>query len=175
VFSPSLATTGDQQGMFIYDYNNSGSGILISNSLGTITPNSTYTLSLKVGAPSTLSLTSYKAGETAPQVYFALLGNGSVITSQTVANTAVTQNGLTNYTLLFTTGASGGFVGDALTIQLQANKASYPAGYAYSDPGGEEAIFDDVVVTVPEPSTWALMLAGCGLFGFFTWRWTKRA
>jgi hypothetical protein len=56
VFSPSEATTGDEQGLFILDYFNSGVGTLISNSVGTITANTTYTLSLDIGAPSSFSL-----------------------------------------------------------------------------------------------------------------------
>jgi len=173
VFSPSLATTGDTQALFIQDYNNSGTGgILLSDSLGTIAANSTYTLSLNIGAPPTLTgISTYTAGYTAPQVYFALLGNGSnVITSMTLANTSVTIDGLTNYTISFTTGAAGGYIGQDLSIKLQAVKALYPAntvpGHSNGDPGGEVAIFDDVYLTgpaVPEPSTYALMLAGAGL------------
>jgi hypothetical protein len=108
-------------------------------------------------------------------VTFALLGNGSAIKSTTLANTAVTQNGLTNYTLTFTTGASGGYVGDNLTIELQAAKQAYTSPpYAKGDPGGEVAIFDNVSLTAPEPSTYALMLTSLGFLVLLTRRnWLK--
>lgn len=171
IFSPSEATAGDGQAFFIQDYSNTAiGGIVTSDSLGTILANTTYTLSLDIGAPPNLTgLSSYAAGEVAPQVTFALLGNGTTIASNTLVNTSVTEDGLTNYTLSFTTGASGGFIGDSLTVQLSALKELYPGSV---DPGGEAAIFDDVVVTVPEPSTYALMLGGLSVLVFLT-RWNR--
>lgn len=63
----------------------------------------------------------------------------------------------TTFTYSFTTGASGGFIGDDLEAQFGADMT-----------GQTQTQFDDVRVTaeaIPEPSTYLMMLGGFGLLG----------
>ena len=42
--------------------------------------------------------------------------------------------------------------------------------------GGHSRVFDNFVsATVPEPSTWAMMLVGFAGLGFAGYRWTRKA
>jgi len=155
---------GNQSALAQVYYNYTNTTLTTNNSLGIIAPNTTYTLTVAVGAPTnptTFNGANGTVGETAAQAQIFLLANGGVAANGFLANTAVSVGTETDLTATFTTGASGGFIGDALTIQLEADKAFYPGDNA--DPGDESLMFDNVRLTeTPEPSTWALMLGGVG-------------
>jgi hypothetical protein len=92
-------------------------------------------------------------------VSFSLLANGVVFATKTVNNGTVPNGTFEDFSLSFTTPASGSIIGDNLTIQL----ASLPEqGTAYK-PAFDNVTLDAAVQTppvVPEPSTWALLLSG---------------
>jgi hypothetical protein len=164
----SSAGTSDQsQSAFMQVYFNGTTSTLTSNSLGNIAASTTYTLTVAIGAPTTpssLDNVSGTSGETAAQADISLLADGNVASEFTLVNSSVPVGTEADYTTTFTTGASGGFIGDALTIQLEADKAFYTVGSnTFVDPGDESIMFDNVRLTeTPEPSTWALMLGGAG-------------
>ena len=184
VATSSLTTPGTSDGSqaaYLQVYNGGNFETLsTSNSLGTITANTKYTLTVAIGAPANWTGNptggTKTANETAAEVIFSLTGNGTAITgaSDTIAENLVPMGTLNDYTLTFTTGASGGAIGKSLGISLEALKANYPSG----DPGLEAAIFDNVrltdVSTVPEPSSWALMLGGVGFLLLLTRRNLRR-
>jgi hypothetical protein len=181
VATSSLTTPGTSvgsQAVYLQAYSGGSSETLTTaNSLGTITANTKYTLTIAIGAPA--NWTGIPTGgvqtpsKTAAEVIFSLTGNGTAIAgaSDTIAENLVSMGTLNDYTLTFTTGASGGAIGKDLGISLQAIKALYPGSV---DPGLEAAIFDDVrlteVSTVPEPGTWALMLGSMGFLVLLTRR-----
>jgi PEP-CTERM motif len=134
--------------------------ITSSSSLGFILPNTTYTLTVAVGNNQQADDTNFGSpGDT----FLSLLGNGTAISTTFIPNGTVPNSSFVDETTTFTTGGSGGVVGQALTIQLAAE-----------EDGGllDQASFDNVRLTadtletaVPEPSTWAMFVAGfVGLF-----------
>jgi hypothetical protein len=174
----SAGTSDGSQSAFMQVYfNGTTSSLTSTNSLGTIAANTTYTLTVAIGAPTTpssLDNVSGTSGETASQADISLLANGGVASEFTLVNTSVPVGTEADYTTTFTTGASGGFIGEALTIQLEADKAFYPGDAA--DPGDESILFDNVRLTAtPEPSTWALMLGGAGFLVLLTRRNLRRS
>jgi hypothetical protein len=150
-------------------FNGTYTTLTTNNSLATILPDTTYTLTVALGAP-VMTTTLGTAGQSASTAEISLLANGTAFATTTVANTVVPVGTLDDYSVTFTTGASNSFLGDALTIQLGSYKSDVP-----SDPGSEAAIFDNVRLTesgpdVPEPSTWALMLGGLSFLILLTRR-----
>lgn len=120
--------------------------------------NTTYALTLSVGCRNNPNV---EAGIT-----MQLYAGSTLLASNTVFNT--TGGTFTDYTLSYTSSSlNTALVGTALTIS-----------FAESDPAGSttriEADMDNVRVTatpvVPEPSTWAAVLAGTGLLGVMAWR-----
>jgi hypothetical protein len=169
--SPGASDASQSAYLQVY-FNSTNTTLTTNSSLATIAANTTYTFTLAVGAPATPGTfdgTSGTDGESAGQADFYLLANGASVTGETVANTSVSQGTLTDYSISFTTGASGGVIGDALTIQLEADKAFYPG--AAADPGNEAVIFDNLRLTeTPEPSTYAMLLVGGMSLLFFARR-----
>jgi hypothetical protein len=164
VLTTAGTSDASQSAFFQVYYNGEVSTLTTNNSLGTIAPDTTYTLTVALGSEvnrTTMDGASgAPTGDVAAQEDISLLANGAAAATFTLVNTAVPVGTEADYTASFTTGASGGFIGDALTIQLEADKAFYPGGV---DPGSEEAMFDNVRLSeTPEPSTWALMLGGMG-------------
>jgi hypothetical protein len=184
VATSTLTTPGTSQGSqaaYLQVYNGGNFGTLTTaNSLGVITPFTLYTLTVAVGAPATFTGSPATggvttAGKTAGEAIFGLTGNGTIFASQSVAPNLVSQGTLVDYTVTFTTGASGGDIGKALGISLESLKDDYPGNV---DPGYESDIFDNVrltaVSTIPEPSTYAMI--GLGLLSLFAFgKFRKRA
>jgi len=125
-------------------------------SLGTITPLTTYTLTLAIGNENKSDSSLY--GAPGP-VSFSLLANGVVFATKTVPNGSVANGTFQDFTLAYTTPSSGSIIGDSLKIQL----ATLPEeGTAYQ-PAFDNVRLDAVVeapAVVPEPSTWALLGSG---------------
>ena len=130
-----------------------GTGTITSGSLGvTIAPLETYTLTVAVGNP--VAADSARFGSPGP-VGLELLANNAVAGSTTVLSTQTTNGTFTDFSATFTTAASGGFIGDNLTIELTASEANNGTAI--------QASFDDVQLTetaVPEPAVWTMLLAG---------------
>jgi hypothetical protein len=128
-----------------------------SASLGTITGDTTYTLTVAIGNPkSNDPISNGSPGN----ISFSLLADGVAFATDTVPNGTVANGTFQDFTLTYTTPDSGSMVGDDLKIQL----ASLP-----TSGDSTQASFDDVTLdatamplSVPEPSTW-LLLAGAML------------
>lgn len=169
----TLGTSDGSQAAFIDVYNGGNFGTLTTaNSLGVISANTLYTLTVAVGAPATWVGDPYAGvggghlteGETGAEAILSLTGDGTIFASQSVDASVVSEGTLVDYTVTFTTGASGGVIGQDLGISLESLKEDYPGNV---DPGIEADIFDNIrltaVSTVPEPSTYAMLLGGLGM------------
>jgi hypothetical protein len=131
-------------------------------SLGTITPLTTYTLTLAIGNENKSDSSLY--GAPGP-VSFSLLANGVVFATKTVPNGSVANGTFKDFTLTYTTPSSASIIGDSLKIQM----ATLPEeGTAYQ-PAFDTVRLDAVVEAppvVPEPSTWALLASGLLTLGW---------
>jgi hypothetical protein len=143
--------------------NRGGTATFTTDTLNTtIAANTKYTLSLDIGFNSGNSPSSYQVP--APTVTLGFLaGNtpiGTTVTAAQIEADPTYVNGtnkFTTFTYSFTTGASGGYIGDDLEAQFGADMT-----------GQTQTQFDDVRVTeiaAPEPSVYLMMLGGFGLLG----------
>jgi hypothetical protein len=122
-------------------------------SLGAITPLTTYTLTIAVGNETQSDTSLYGAPG---NLSFSLLANGVAFATKTVPNGSVANGTFADFTLTYTTPSSSSIIGENLEIQL----ATLPeTGTAYQ-PGFDNIRLDANVTSVPEPSTWALMVCG---------------
>ncbi|MYM24481.1 DUF642 domain-containing protein [Duganella sp. FT135W] len=133
---------------------------LIKNSYGSVGANSTSVDMLGTPGPGVLSQSFNYAANTTYNLSFDVSRNpnGSYTAVQVdvngVSNLYVGTSTPTTYSFSFTTGATGG---------SELLKFSSVGGDGYSG-----AVLDNVKLTaaVPEPETYAMMLAGLGLVGF---------
>jgi len=125
-------------------------------SLGTITPLTTYTLTVAIGNENKSDSSLY--GAPGP-VSFSLLANGVVFATETVPNGSVANGTFQDFTLSYTTPSSEPIVGDSLEIQLATLPEEGTAYQPAFDNVRLDAVVDDPPV-VPEPSTWALLASG---------------
>ncbi len=150
-FSSPGASSGNDYAFINNDYANVTDTITSAASLATITPLTTYTLTVAIGNRNGTGLYSDPGN-----VSFSLLANGIAFASQTVDNGTVPNGTFEDFTLTYTTPSSGSIIGDNLTIQL----ASLPEqGSAYV-PAFDNVTLNATEIPVPEPATWALLLSG---------------
>jgi hypothetical protein len=140
----------------------SGSTTFTTDTLNTtIAANTTYTLTIDIGY-STTNGGTYVYPNDATLGFLAngtLIGDTAVTQAQILANAKVATDPGTSgaqyvapFSYSFTTGATGGFIGE----DLEATFSAYTHG---ESPG--QTRFDNLTVdSVPEPSAWAMMIAG---------------
>lgn len=144
-------------------------GLKTAASLGTITANTTYTLTVALangGIPSddfgtlsdTLALTANGTPFTSSIIPDSTIPGTSTESGQSGGNSL---NTFTDFTLTFKTGASGGPIGENLGIQISATNNVLSSVYSYLN--ADNVRLDAVV---PEPSTYALMFVGLGFLAF---------
>jgi hypothetical protein len=149
-FTSAGTSSGSDYAVINNDYPNVTDTITSAASLGTITPLTTYTLTVAIGNETQSDSSLY--GAPGP-VSFSLLANGVAFATDTVPNGSVTNGTFQDFTLSYTTPASSSIIGDSLEIQL----ATLPEqGTAYQ-PAFDNVRLDANVMAAPEPSTWALM------------------
>jgi hypothetical protein len=155
-FTSLGASSGNDAAFINNDWPNVTDTITSAVSLGTITPLTDYTLTLALGNVKQSDSSLYGSPG---NVTFSLLANGVAFAAKTVNNGTVPNGTFEDFSLSFTTPASGSIIGDNLTIQL----ATLPEqGTAYK-PAFDNVTLDATVQdppVVPEASTWALLLSG---------------
>ena len=118
-------------------------------------------------ADSEYTLSVYIAGNVDPTLSasFSLLDGTthSVVYSDTVQFGSVPDSNFHLYTFSFDTASDPSIVGDKIQIGLTAAQTS-------AQIFGRGASFDDVTLSVPEPSSWALMFAGLAMLVGFRFR-----
>lgn len=155
------ASTGSNAAFINNDWPGVTDTLTSAASLGTIAPLTTYTLTVALGNRKTSDTSLYGSPG---NVSFSLLANGVAFATTTVNNGTVANGTFQDFTLTYTTGASGSIIGDALKIQL----ATLPEQGSAYQPAFDNVTLDATAlpvipsdpVTVPEPSTWALMISG---------------
>jgi hypothetical protein len=151
-----FANQGNAQGAVFAFLNLSGSQtgtITSASSLGNILANTTYTLTVAVGNNAQADdMNNGSPGN----VFLSLLGNGTAVNTTFIADGTVPDSSFEDESVSFTTGASGGVIGEALTIQLAAENS----GDGVADAADLDNVRLTDVTTAPEPSTWALFAAG---------------
>jgi hypothetical protein len=163
-FTSPGASSGNDYAFINNDYPGVTDTITSAASLGKIAPLTTYTLTVAIGNKNGNGLYDNPGN-----VSFSLLANGTAFTTDTVTNGTVPNGTFEDFTLTYTTPASGSIIGDNLEIQLAALPEQ---GTAYQ-PGFDTITLDATSVpVVPEPKTWALLAAG-GLALFWLMRRKK--
>jgi hypothetical protein len=139
--------------------NNDGTAAGTTGFVTTVLPDTTYTLTVAVGVPTSSPPVS---GSDAPGLILNLVDSAGNTFATTglgaIPYSSLSQGTLTDETLTFTSGATPADLGQGLQIQFVLSN-----GYDPQSQGG--AVFDDVRLTesgpdVPEPGTWAMMLLG---------------
>ncbi len=145
---------------------NPASGTITSDLVTTFAPNTTYDLTVAVGSNTQLNYGYYAPGN----FVVSILANGTPVASGSLDGSTLTLGTLVDLsTTPFTTGASGGVVGDNLTIQLYSvsNNTS-------QNGGGQQSLFDNVRLSaspVPEPAS--LLLSGFAAIGLGLIAWRR--
>jgi hypothetical protein len=136
----------------------------------TFAPITKYELTVAVGSNTQLDYGYFAPGN----FTVSILANGTPVASGSVSGASLTLGTLTDLSTTFTTGVSGGVVGDALTIQLYShNDGNALINATY---GGEQSLFDNVRLTaiqLPEPSS-VVALCGLGAMGLFLFARRRR-
>jgi hypothetical protein len=157
-FSSVGASTGNNYAYINNDYPNVTDTLTSAASLGTITADTDYTLTVAIGNRTGTGLYNDPGN-----VSFSLLANGVAFATQTVSNGTVPNGTFDDFTLTYTTPDSGSVIGENLTIQL----ATLP-----EQSNAFQAAFDNVtldettIAAAPEPATVILLLGGLALIGF---------
>jgi len=134
--------------------------VLSASVLGTVVPghvwqaNTRYVLSADIGRRRGDEIFSFGLGLIAGD-----FGAGSTLVARLDGdNSSIAEGRFGRVQLVFQTGSSGGAIGG-------------PLGIAFAGTGGKGAAIDNVRLeafalnAVPEPATWAMMIAGFGLVG----------
>ena len=156
-FSSVGASTGNNYAYINNDYPNVTDTLTSAASLGTITPDTDYTLTVAIGNRNGTGLYNDPGN-----VSFSLLANGVAFATQTVSNGTVPNGTFDDFALTYTTPDAGSIIGENLTIQL----ATLP-----EQSNAFQAAFDNVtldettIAAAPEPSTVILLLSGLALIG----------
>lgn len=131
----------------------------------------TQTLATTFAANTTYILTadvSLRNGLSLGDVQLNLLDNGTPVSGEVANFTPPTAGNTSVYTLTFTTGASGGPIGDPIGIQLQDSATGS---------GIYQALFNGVALNTPSPTPEpaSMVLVGLGLGGLALLRARRRA
>ena len=165
-FSSVGASTGNNYAYINNDYPNVTDTLTSAASLGQITADTAYTLTVAIG-----NRTSGGLYNDPGNVSFSLLANGVAFATQTVSNGTVPNGTFDDFTLTYTTPDSGSIIGENLTIQL----ATLP-----EQSNAFQAAFDNVtldettIVAAPEPATFILVVSGLALIAIAGLRRSNR-
>lgn len=165
-FNSPGPSSGNNAAFINNDYPDSTDTIVSASSLATITPLTTYTLTVAIGNIKNSDSSLYGAPG---NVSFSLLANGVPFATDTVNNGTVPNGTFEDFTLTYSTPASGSIIGENLQIQLAALAEE---GTAYK-PAFDNVTLDATIMdppAVPEPQTWVLVLAGGLALGWFLHR-----
>lgn len=153
-FTSAGPSSGNDYAFINNDWPNVTDTITSAASLGTIAPLTTYTLTLAIGNEKGSDSSLYGAPG---NVSFSLLANGVAFATTTVTNGTVPNGTFEDFTLSYTTPASGSIIGENLKIQL----ATLPEhGTAYQPAFDNVTLNATSVAVVPEPPTAALLVPG---------------
>lgn len=159
-FLTTGASTGSNAAFINNDWPDVTDTLISSGSLGTIAPLTTYTLTVALENRKTSDTSLYGSPG---NVSFSLLANGVAFATTTVYNGTVANGTFQDFTLTYTTGATGSIIGDSLKIQL----ATLPEEGSAYQPAFDNVTLDGTAlpvaqepVAVPEPGTWALTISG---------------
>lgn len=144
------APAAGPQGAFTNTGGIGGVKLVTAGTLATIQPNTTYTLTVALGVRTDFPV----AGVLLGNAYVDLLANGSAPVGAALGLDANTLpvGSFQDYSVTFSTGASGGVVGQALTADI---------GYVATSNSG--IMMDNVRLdasSVPEPATLGVLLVG---------------
>jgi hypothetical protein len=152
-YSSAGTSSGNNYATINNDFPGVTDTITSAASLDTITPLTTYTLTIAVGNENQSDTSLYGAPG---NVSFSLLANGVAFATKTVPNGSVANGTFADFTLTFATPSSGSIIGENLEIQM----ATLPeTGTAYQ-PGFDNVRLNETVMAVPEPTISALMASG---------------
>ncbi|MBV9008813.1 MAG: PEP-CTERM sorting domain-containing protein [Verrucomicrobia bacterium] len=151
VFYPASGLTPENGNQVAYVFpgaTGATCSITTTSSLGAIAANMLYTLTVALGNGGG-NLSTFNTGT----YTIELLANGTPVATNMLAGSAIPNGTFRDLSTVFSSPASGGVVGDALTIQLSATSGST----------NDEGFFDNVRLTaspIPEPAT--VLLTGAG-------------
>ena len=161
-FNTPGSSSGNDAAFINNDWPNATDTITSAAPLTTISPLTQYTLTVAIGNVKGSDSSLYNAPG---NVSFSLLANGSAIATEQVPNGSVPNGTFEDFSLTYTSPASGTIIGQNLTLQLAALPES---GTAY------KPVFDNVTLdalaldppAVPEPATFSLTLFGFAALAF---------
>jgi len=155
-FSSAGASSGNYAAFINNDDPDVTDTITSASSLGTIIPDTQYTLTVAIGNHNGTGSYDYPGN-----VSFSLLANGVAFATQTVTNGTVPKGTFEDFSLTYTTPSSGSLIGKNLTIQL----ASLPEiGTAYQPAFDNVTLAATSLQVAPEPPSWGLVVIGALLF-----------
>jgi hypothetical protein len=151
-FKSEGAASGSNYAFLLNDGVGTTDTITSAAALGTVAPNTIYTLTVAIGnVAGSDSVSNHSPGT----VSFSLLANGVAFATDTILNGTVPDGTFEDFSLTYQTG-SGSLVGKNLEIQL----ASLPPSGLGAGPAFDNVTLDASPLAVPEPQTWALMVTG---------------
>jgi PEP-CTERM motif len=166
-FSSVGASSGNNYAYINNDSPNVTDTLTSAASLGTITPDTDYTLTVAIGNRNGTGLYNDPGN-----VSFSLLANGVAFATQTVTNGTVPNGTFDDFTLTYTTPDSGSMIGENLTIQL----ATLPEQSNAFQAGFDNVTLDETTIAAaPEPATVILLVGGLALIGIARLRRGNRA
>jgi hypothetical protein len=158
-FSSAGAADGNNYAFINNDYPGVTDTLTSAASLATITPLTTYTLTVAIGNRNGTGLYDDPGN-----VSFSLLANGVAFATQEVTNGTVLNGTFEDFSLTYTTSSTDPIIGDGLTIQM----ATLPEQGSAFQAGFDNVTLDETTVeAAPEPATLILLaMGGIALIGF---------
>jgi len=153
-FRSEGAASGNNYAFLINDSSNKTDTITSAASLGIITSNTSYTLTVAVG---NVAGNDSGSNHSPGNVSFSLLADGIAFATDTVTNGTVPDGTFEDFSLTFQTSSSTPFIGEDLGIQL----ASLPTSSLGFGPAFDNVTLDATsIAAAPEPSSGALLVGG---------------
>jgi hypothetical protein len=153
-FSSPGTSTGSNYAFINNDYPNVSDSITTSASLGEITADTTYTLTVAVGNPNGTGLY-----EETGNFGIGLTANGSVFALDPIAGGSIANGTFQDFSYSFTTPVDASYAGQDLGILL----ASAPETDNAFQPSFDNVRLDATDLSAaPEPKAWALFMLGAG-------------
>jgi hypothetical protein len=156
-FSSSGTATGGNYAFINNDYPGVTDTITTAASLGEITADTTYTLTVALGNPNGTGLY-----DNTGDVYFGLTANGSQFVIDPILNGSISNGTFQDFSFSFTTPVDAAYAGESLGIVL----ASLPESNNAFQPSFDNVRLDETDLAVaPEPTSFVLILGGLALLG----------